>query len=129
MAPEKKLIGKDPREIADMGVSLSFVPEDRLGMGLVGDMDLTDNMMLRSFQKGQFRVYQTENRPKKLAEDVVEESGGGNARYYHTGAPSFRRKCAEGAGRKRDCFRTDSADDCLCSAWTGYQFFLYNLRI
>ena len=35
----------------DMGVSLSFVPEDRLGMGLVGDMDLTDNMMLRSFQK------------------------------------------------------------------------------
>ena len=48
----EELVGRDPREIMDMGVSLSFVPEDRLGMGLVGDMDLTDNMMLRSFQKG-----------------------------------------------------------------------------
>ena len=35
-----------------MGVALSFVPEDRLGMGLVGNMDLTDNMMLRSFRRG-----------------------------------------------------------------------------
>ncbi len=35
-----------------MGVALSFVPEDRLGMGLVGNMDLSDNMMLRSFRKG-----------------------------------------------------------------------------
>ena len=48
----EELVGQDPRKIMDMGVSLSFVPEDRLGMGLVGDMDLTDNMMLRSFQKG-----------------------------------------------------------------------------
>ena len=49
---KEMLIGKDPLKIAEMGVSLSFVPEDRLGMGLVGNMDLTDNMMLRSFRKG-----------------------------------------------------------------------------
>ena len=48
----EELIGKDPLEIADLGVSLSFVPEDRLGMGLVGSMDLTDNMMLRSYRRG-----------------------------------------------------------------------------
>ena len=48
---KEMLIGKDPLKIAEMGVSLSFVPEDRLGMGLVGNMDLTDNMMLRSFRK------------------------------------------------------------------------------
>ena len=53
---KEELIGKDPREIMDMGVALSFVPEDRLGMGLVGDMDLTDNMMLRSFQQRAFCV-------------------------------------------------------------------------
>ena len=65
------LIGKDPRKIAEMGVSLSFVPEDRLGMGLVGNMDLTDNMMLRSFRNG--RSPFTDRKPsKKLAEDVVE---------------------------------------------------------
>ena len=49
---KEMLIGKDPLKIAEMGVSLSFVPEDRLGMGLVGNMDLTDNMMLRSFRQG-----------------------------------------------------------------------------
>ena len=66
-------------KIAEMGVSLSFVPEDRLGMGLVGNMDLTDNMMLRSFQKGQSAFYQ----PKTLQETGGEcggEPGGGNAR-------------------------------------------------
>ena len=41
---KEMLIGKDPLKIAEMGVSLSFVPEDRLGMGLVGNMDLTDNI-------------------------------------------------------------------------------------
>lgn len=49
---EEELIGKDPLAIADKGVTLSFVPEDRLGMGLVGNMDLSDNMMLRSFRRG-----------------------------------------------------------------------------
>ena len=42
----EELLGKDPLSIAEMGVTLSFVPEDRLGMGLVGNMDLSDNMML-----------------------------------------------------------------------------------
>ena len=48
----EELIGKDPLSIAELGVSLSFVPEDRLGMGLVGNMNLADNMMLRSFRRG-----------------------------------------------------------------------------
>ena len=68
----EELIGKDPTAIASMGVSLSFVPEDRLGMGLVGSMDLTDNMMLRSFRKG--KSWFTDRKdPKKLAEQVVKE--------------------------------------------------------
>ena len=67
----EQLIGKDPLKIADMGVSLSFVPEDRLGMGLVGNMDVTDNMMLRSFRHGKTPF--TNRKPsRKLAEDVVE---------------------------------------------------------
>ena len=49
---EEELIGKDPLSIQQLGVSLSFVPEDRLGMGLVANMDLADNMMLRSFRMG-----------------------------------------------------------------------------
>ncbi|MBQ0026168.1 MAG: ATP-binding cassette domain-containing protein, partial [Lachnospiraceae bacterium] len=49
---EEELLGKDPLKIASLGVSLSFVHEDRLGMGLVGNMDLADNMMLRSYRSG-----------------------------------------------------------------------------
>ena len=63
--------GKDPLEIADMGVSLSFVPEDRLGMGLVGNMDIIDNMMLRSFRRGN-TPFVNRQKPKELAESIVE---------------------------------------------------------
>ena len=68
------LIGKDPLEISDMGVSLSFVPEDRLGMGLVGNMNLTDNMMLRSFRRGR-SPFVDRKTPRKLAKKTVERLG------------------------------------------------------
>ena len=66
------LLGKDPLEIAALGVSLSFVPEDRLGMGLVGSMDLTDNMMLRSYRRGK-GPFLDRKFPQRRAEWVVEE--------------------------------------------------------
>ena len=66
------LIGKNPLDIARLGVSLSFVPEDRLGMGLVGSMDLTDNMMLRSFRRGK-SIFADRRAPHELAERVVNE--------------------------------------------------------
>ena len=67
-----ELVGKDPLEISKMGVALSFVPEDRLGMGLVGSMDLADNMMLRSFREGK-PVFTDRKTPRALAERVVKE--------------------------------------------------------
>ena len=68
----EQLIGKDPKKIRDMGVSLSFVPEDRLGMGLVGNMDLAENMMLRSFENGS-SPFTDRKAPYELAKNVVEE--------------------------------------------------------
>lgn len=68
----EELLGKDPQEIQDMGVMLSFVPEDRLGMGLVGNMNLADNMMLRSFRHGS-SVFTDRVAPRKLAEEVVND--------------------------------------------------------
>ena len=69
---KEDLLGKDPLEIAEMGVTLSFVPEDRLGMGLLGNMDLTDNMLLRSFRKGH-SLFTDKKEPKHLAEKVVDD--------------------------------------------------------
>ncbi len=68
----EELIGKDPLKIQAMGVSLSFVPEDRLGMGLVASMDLTSNMLLRSFRRGH-SPFIDRGFPRKVAEDVVRE--------------------------------------------------------
>ncbi|MGN0386168.1 MAG: ABC transporter ATP-binding protein [Lachnospiraceae bacterium] len=67
-----ELLGKDPRKIAELGVTLSFVPEDRLGMGLVGNMDITNNMMLRSFRNGK-SVFTDRKAPRDLAQNVVDD--------------------------------------------------------
>ena len=62
----------NPRTIRELGVRLSFVPEDRLGMGLVGNMDLIDNMMLRSYRKGK-GINVNRKKPEALAEEIVNE--------------------------------------------------------
>lgn len=79
-AEQTELIGKDPKSISDLGIAFSFVPEDRLGMGLVGNMDLTYNMMLRSFRKGA-GPFTDIREPRELAAKVVRE--------LEVSAPSF----------------------------------------
>lgn len=63
---------KTPLQIRELGIRLSFVPEDRLGMGLVGNMDIVDNMMLRSYRKGN-SVFLDRSKPGKLADEIIEE--------------------------------------------------------
>ena len=63
---------KTPMQIRDLGVRLSFVPEDRLGMGLVGNMDIIDNMMLRSYRKGKSMFLQRKA-PRDLAEKIIKD--------------------------------------------------------
>lgn len=67
-----ELLGKDPLAIADKGITLSFVPEDRLGMGLVGTMNLSDNMMLRSFRNSK-GIFTDRKSPRRLAKQVVKD--------------------------------------------------------
>lgn len=61
---------KTPLQIRELGVRLSFVPEDRLGMGLVGNMDIVDNMMLRSYRRGKSFFLERQG-PRDLADDIV----------------------------------------------------------
>ena len=49
---KENILGKSPEAIIDLGISMSFVPEDRLGMGLVAGMGMTDNMLLKSYRQG-----------------------------------------------------------------------------
>lgn len=69
---QEDLRDKTPMQIRELGVRLSFVPEDRLGMGLVGNMSVVDNMMLRSYRKGK-SVFLERSGPEKLANRIIEE--------------------------------------------------------
>ncbi|HPS59615.1 MAG TPA: ABC transporter ATP-binding protein, partial [Spirochaetota bacterium] len=47
----KEIVGCSPREIFELGLRISFIPEDRLGMGLVASMDMIDNVMLKDYYR------------------------------------------------------------------------------
>ncbi len=69
---KKQLVGLAPATIQEMGVRLSFVPEDRLGMGLVSNMDMVNNMMLRSFKLGKFG-FANRKAPELLASTLKDD--------------------------------------------------------
>ncbi len=66
----ENLRDKTPEQIRELGVRLSFVPEDRLGMGLVGNMDIIDNMMLRSYRRGK-SIFLDRKNPHVLADKII----------------------------------------------------------
>lgn len=68
----KNLVGMDPLDIKKSGVGMAFVPEDRLGMGLVGSMGMTGNMMLRSWRKGK-GLFVDRKQPEELANNIWQE--------------------------------------------------------
>ncbi len=70
--PESELVGKTPTQIKKAGVALAFVPEDRLGMGLVGSMGMTGNMMLRSWKDGK-GIFVNRKAPEALANQIWKD--------------------------------------------------------
>lgn len=70
--PPVELVGKTPMKIRRLGITLAFVPEDRLGMGLVGSMGMTGNMMLRSWKKGPL-PFVRRKQPKALAKKILND--------------------------------------------------------
>lgn len=69
---KERILGLRPDEIVKKGISMAFVPEDRLGMGLVAGMDMTDNVMLRSY-KNKKGIFVDRKAPKALAEQLIGE--------------------------------------------------------
>lgn len=68
----KELTKMSARKIREIGIRLAFVPEDRLGMGLVASMGMTDNMMLRYYRAGR-GFFSHRKEPHDLAERIMEE--------------------------------------------------------
>ena len=76
------IVKLNPRDIIRRGITMSFVPEDRLGMGLVGSMSIIDNVLLKSYQNmpGIF-VNRTEGR--RIADDIIERFEISTPSPYH----------------------------------------------
>ena len=69
---KENIIGKTAKEIIELGISMSFVPEDRLGMGLASSMGMTGNMMLKSYSKSKGPF--VDRKPaRELAERLIKE--------------------------------------------------------
>ena len=69
---QHELLGLDPLKIKMLGVSLAFVPEDRLGMGLVGNMGMPGNMMVRSYRDGVGAMLHQKG-PRELSEQIRQD--------------------------------------------------------
>ncbi|MBQ1966172.1 MAG: ABC transporter ATP-binding protein [Clostridia bacterium] len=63
-----------PKQILEKGISMSFIPEDRLGMGLAPSLSITDNMILKTYSEG---ISPLVNRKKgrEEAEKVIRDLG------------------------------------------------------
>ena len=71
---KENIIGKTPAEIIRLGISMSFVPEDRLGMGLVASMGMVDNMLLKSYSEGK-GLFVDRKPAREMAERLIGELG------------------------------------------------------
>jgi len=68
----ENIVGLSPKAILEKGISMSFIPEDRLGMGLAPSMSITDNMILKNYRdnKGPFV---DRKRGRADAQQVIKE--------------------------------------------------------
>ena len=68
----ENIIGKSPGEIIKMGISMSFIPEDRLGMGLAASMGMVDNMLLKKYSEGKGPLVR-KKAARELAKRLVKQ--------------------------------------------------------
>lgn len=78
----ENILGLSPRSIIKKGISMSFVPEDRLGMGLVAGMNIIDNVLLKSYAKNK-GLFVDRKAGKKLAEEIVKKFSVATPSVYH----------------------------------------------
>ena len=70
----ESIVGLPSKKIIEKGISMSFIPEDRLGMGLVPSFSVTDNMMLKTYDDGKGPFVDRKS-ARKRAEDLIEKLG------------------------------------------------------
>ena len=70
----ENIVGKTPKQILEKGIAMSFIPEDRLGMGLVPSMSIAENMILKTY-KDTPGLFVDMKKGTQEAEEVIEKLG------------------------------------------------------
>ena len=77
-----EILGLSPRAILRHGISMSFIPEDRLGMGLVAGMSVMNNVILKSYNRNR-GPFLDRKFSKTLAEQIVRDFDISTPSVYH----------------------------------------------
>jgi nucleoside ABC transporter ATP-binding protein len=120
------IVGKTPRDIIRLGIRMGFIPEDRLGMGLVGTMDIVHNLILKDYQS-QPGIFLKRGPCVEKANKNRFQAGYFHPGYLYAGEAPFRRKHSEGAAGKRNRCGAQGPDHRLCGPRLGYWSLLQNL--
>lgn len=72
----ESILGLPAKTIIEKGISMSFIPEDRLGMGLAPSFSVTDNVMLKTYGESRFHIKKleikdTDKKFKKTSKKVL----------------------------------------------------------
>ena len=79
---DSSIVKLTPRDIIRRGITMSFVPEDRLGMGLVGAMSVIDNVMLKSYQNMP-GIFMNRTEGRRIADEIIERFQINTPSPYH----------------------------------------------
>lgn len=60
------------REIIKRGISLSFVPEDRLGMGLAASLNIVDNVLLKNYNQTSKSIFINKHEAREVSKKLVQ---------------------------------------------------------
>ena len=69
----ENIVGLSPKKIIEKGISMSFIPEDRLGMGLAPSLSITDNMILKTYRDGSASPLVNRKKGREEAKKVREQ--------------------------------------------------------
>ena len=71
----ENIVGLAPKTIIEKGISMSFIPEDRLGMGLAPSLSITDNMILKTYRDNKKTPFVDRKTAKAKAEEIIKKLG------------------------------------------------------
>ena len=67
----ESIVGYTPEHIKEIGIRMSFIPEDRLGLGLAPNLSIVDNLLLKSYKQSK-GIFVNRKNARQEALEIME---------------------------------------------------------